>query len=116
MNKETVEYWRNKGSIKGYGYIFEPKILSKTSILDFLVEWCKKKGEDIKIIDHALRKIEENDSTTDFHYAPENPCLSQEDCAKILKDKPAGSYEHNMAMIGKIPKCDDVYYLDIWFQ
>ena len=95
MNKTTVELLRNSNHIHGYGTMISP--ITEQIILDKLVEWSKANPfsvatcEEIKIYKHMLRVVEENISETDFY----NP-----------------NFDSSM----KIPRCDLVYYLDIYYQ
>ena len=73
-------------SISRYGDLNPP--VSESDILDSIVDFSKDKN--ISIYKHLLRIEEENISTTEFYSVP--------------------------TITGKIPYCDKVYYLDIYFQ
>lgn len=110
MNKETIELARFEGSIFGYGWITQPKETSEEFALNKLVEWSKNKN--VKIYSHATRRVEENLSKIKFHYACQNGGSNQEDNKRIYESCPRMQEKGNY----KIPYCDTVYYLDIWYQ
>jgi hypothetical protein len=109
MQKTTVEYFRDKNNISGYSYLISPKQLSEAAVLDFLCKWSKDKN--VTVYSHSLKRVDENISKTKFYYACQGS-LSQKEAEKeynknsLWRDK--GNY--------KIPYCDWVYYLDIWWQ
>lgn len=91
MVKETVKYATFEKRIQGYGWLVPPKELNENSILDALCEWSKDKKA--KIYSHALEKKEEG------------------------FEKYSGQvYIPNGGPELKIPYCDWVYYLNIWYQ
>ncbi len=73
-------------SISGYGDITPP--VSEADILDSIVDFSKDKN--ISVYKHLLRIEEENISTTEFYNVP--------------------------TITRKIPYCEKVYYLDIYYQ
>ena len=103
MKKETIEYFRNENSLRGYSYIMNPKQLHENSILDYLCQWSKNKN--VKIYSHSLRREDENDRETGKYF-----CYGRE----LTKQE----YDKIDCKIGKyfIPYCDWVYYLDIYYQ
>lgn len=98
MKKETIEYFRDKKCIKGYGYITEPKQLNEISILNYLCEWSKNKK--IKIYSHSLRKEEENIGKYGDYFM----------------DGGKKQYGKELGPTMNIAYCDWVYYLDIYYQ
>lgn len=93
MNKETLELERDSNHISGYSrfsYLNE----SSEEILDKLIERSKDKSE--KIYKHKVRYVQENPSEERFYFfdgGPEKQCPT-----------------------AKIPYCDLVCYLDIYYQ
>ena len=111
MKKQTIEYFRDKNNLSGYNYLITPKQLQEEFILDYLVNWSKKKK--VKIYSHSIKRVEE--PGMGFGYA----CQYERDenkLAKLCKYKPAGVYTIDGLLIYKIPKVDWVYYLDIYYQ
>ena len=113
MNQEKIEYFRIKDCISGYAHLIEPKQLQKENILEFITKWSQKKK--VKIFDYSLGKVEEENSGGKHHYSSERG-LSQNECEKLLGNKPVGKYDIDNAMIYKISMVDWVYYLTIWYQ
>jgi hypothetical protein len=92
MNKETLEIERYPDHISGYSrstYLEE----NSQEILDKLIEWSKDKVE--KIYKHKIRHVEENRSNERFYF-----------------------FDGGMGRCpkAKIPYCDLVCYLDIYYQ
>lgn len=106
MKKETIEHWRNKGSIKGYGYLVQPKQLSQESILDALCKWSKNKKATI--YSHAIRRVEENIGPKIYKYFRYGGEISKKTYEAMIKEDKDSAYF--------VPYCDDVYYLDIYYQ
>jgi len=93
MKKETIKYFTAKKKASNYAWLpyHLPKQLEPNSILDFLVQWSKKKKKDVHIYSHALQRVEENFDKYKEKYCPEDITI-------------------------QIPYCDWVYYLDIWYD
>jgi hypothetical protein len=106
MKKETIEHWRNKGSLMGYGYITQPKELSEIAILNALCEWSKDKK--VTIYSHSVRRVEENIGPRVYKYFNYGSEITKEEY-ELLKEKELGAPYY-------VPYCDDVYYLDIYYQ
>ncbi len=87
MTKHTIEIFRDKEAIKGYGWLNPP--YSESEVLDAVAELCNR--ENKKVYKHLIRHEEENISKSDF-YSPNK-------CPGI-----------------KIPRCHKVVYCDVWLQ
>lgn len=96
MKKHTIELIRRLKHIKGYGIFptvsFDSRPAdSEIEVLNRIVEWSS--GKNVSIYKHVVRWENENISTTDF-YTVDLPQVP----------------------ISKIPYCDYVCYLDIYYQ
>ena len=92
MNKDSIEIERDSNHISGYSrftYLEE----SSEEILDKLIEWSKGRSE--KIYKHKVRYVQENISDKRFYFFDGGMGR----CSKA-----------------KIPYCDLVCYLDIYYQ
>lgn len=92
MNKDSIEIERDSNHISGYSrftYLEE----SSEEILDKLIEWSKDRTE--KIYKHKVRYVQENISDERFYF-----------------------FDGGMGRCpkAKIPYCDLVCYLDIYYQ
>ncbi len=102
MNKSTIEIYRHKKHIKGYGIsvwadhkdylvIDGAGVPRKETILNAICDfYVIEKGKKVKVYDHVLRTANENEGVYE-NYKSDN--LSFE-----------------------IPRVDLVYYLDIYWQ
>lgn len=90
MNKAIIEIWRAKGAIYGYDFVTNP--ITETDVLDKLIVWSKEKENGRKKIYKHFTKWEYENLSEDRFYTPEiNKSL-------------------------KIPYCDHVCYLTIYWQ
>jgi hypothetical protein len=99
MKKIKIEVERDNHHIMGY--VSFPKIYEDydQKILDFIMNWQNKKGnKKYKIYKHLIRYEEENISNTDF-YTPQS-------VDSLL------SFNSTL----KIPYCDRVTYVYIYYQ
>lgn len=100
MNKETIELERRVKHIKGYGFWGMKEWRDNDpEVLDEIVKWSE--GKSVKVYKHTLRIVEENISDTEFYYYAGVPS--------------AGIYD-NGTLSQKIPYCDWVCYLEIYWQ
>lgn len=106
MKKETIEYFRQNGSIFGYEYVTPPKQLSESNVLNFLCKWSKNKN--VEIYSHSLRREYENIGPKVYKYFRYGGEISKE-TYKIMKKKDKNS-------VYFVPYCDTVFYLDIYYQ
>jgi hypothetical protein len=91
MKKDTVMVHLDNKQCSGYNYLIPPGSITTTGLLDALVKWSEGKP-GVTIFSHSLRREEINFD----HY--ENEFYTTQ--------------THNI----KVPYCDWVYYLDIWYQ
>lgn len=94
MKIETIEMFRVRG-LYNYGYISPP--VTEEDCLDKIVEFSSEK--DIIIYEHKLKLVDENISEAEF-YEPR-------ECWWDIYSRKMGP---------KVPHCDKVYYLDIYYQ
>lgn len=99
MKKETIEVYRHRKHVKGYAMFLNAdhidyKILESngrpnhSTIMQVLIDFCK--GKNIVVYSHELQ----SESI----------------------DKPEYGFYESENFKGKIPYCDLVYYLDIYYQ
>ncbi len=113
MNKETIELERDANHIYNYGSLIEK--YTESLLLDKIVEWSKTDKEQQVAFDeeygviscrkkqvykHILRREQENISKDRFY---------------DFKGFNDANYWYNVSP-QKIPFCDLVYYLDIYWQ
>lgn len=116
MNKTTIELDRRE-HIAGYGSFSHPFSQDSQSTLDALIEWSQcDENRNKRVYRHILRVEEENLDRTRYHYASEAG-LSQEECAKAFEGQTKDTIVYPACrMLSRIPLCDEVYYLDIYWQ
>lgn len=120
MTKTTIELAR-LNHIAGYGYVTPPWRQDSQQTLDALVAWCAlPENEGKKVVRHFVRNEEHPQKVIKYHYASEHG-LSDKECAKLFQDRMAkgevrNSIVHKMGMVNRCIYCDDIYYLDIYWQ
>lgn len=132
MNKITIELARFE-HVKGYGhYGPRPYTQDSDTTLDAVMEWANDPANAGRTVyRHVLRTTEEPQQVIRYFYASENN-LPQEQCASLFSVKAMGKGESNPietenalvekmtdgvgAMVSRAPYCDEVYYLDIYWQ
>lgn len=87
MTKHTIEIFRDKKAMGGYGWLNLP--YTEYEVLDAIAKLCNL--EDKKVYKHLIRHEEENVSKSEFYSPASIPKL-------------------------KIPYCEKVVYCDVWLQ
>jgi len=117
MNKNTIELERVKNFLSGYGRMSGNRTENDSETLDAIINWSRKNTK-AKIYKHKVRRAEENISKNKFHYVSEYG-FSQEKCKQLLDSGEAASGTNCLKtryLVTKVPYCDLVYYLDIYWQ
>lgn len=114
MHKTTIELARTPGHTAGYGFVSGWPMTSEKDVL----EWSRAPANhDKRVYRHLVRTGEENVDTNKWTYAPEHH-LSDRECAALFADKPLScrSLTHQMGMVYRMPTCDAMTWLDIYWQ
>src|SRR5688500_1503226 len=96
MKKDTIEIFRMKEHIHGYGLVTDP--VNDTFILNALVQWSQNKP-NVNIYQHILRKEQERIGEDGLWQKKGN-----------ISSWSGHSYDCDL------PYCDLVYYLDVYYQ
>ena len=115
MNKTTIELAR-VDHIVGYGFIHGWPMTSDRDVLEALLNWSQSSdGQGRTVYRHIVRSTEEHVNCSRWHYAHERG-KSQEECAKLFEGVKEDALEDNCASVHRMPMCDAVTYLDIYWQ